>query len=253
MAEPVTDPANAIAPPERRRRQRGRCHSSWRASAIHHGTRAAEQCRRPFRRRPGDRGVRRRGAGLQGAGAEPDHRGGDRDGVAARGRCAPQFGRGDRRARPARPRIGGAGRPARVVGQAGGAAPAPFEAREGECARARIRCAQACPHRFSRRARAVTPGRLLRLLFGTGRCPSGPGSRASHRAPAMPGLGPCGLRSLSRAPRPPHASSQAARVGWASARGRCGATLCRRAGNGTVIGPFQPAQRSPGAAGRRPK
>ena len=114
MAEPVTDPANAIAPPERRRRQRGRCRSSWRASAIHHGTRAAEQCRRPSRRRPGDRGVRRRGAGLHGAGAEPDHRGGDRDGVAARGRCAPQFSRGDRRARPARPRIGGAGRPVRV-------------------------------------------------------------------------------------------------------------------------------------------
>ena len=39
---------------------------------------------------------------------------------------------------------------------------------------------------------------------------TGPGSRASHRAPAEPGLGPCGLRSLSRAPRRPRTGSRAA-------------------------------------------
>ena len=32
MAEPVRDPANDTAPPERLRRQRGRCHSSWRTA-----------------------------------------------------------------------------------------------------------------------------------------------------------------------------------------------------------------------------
>ena len=50
-------------------------------------------------------------------------------------------------------------------------------------------------------ARTVTGGQPLCFLFGEGRCPSGPGSRASHRGPAKPGPGPFGLRSLSRAPR----------------------------------------------------
>ena len=176
---------------------------------------------------------RRRRAGLRGAGAEPDHRGGDRGGVAGRGHCSRQPGRGDRRARPGRPRIGGAGRPEPSVGQAGGAAPARFEAREAGCARARVGYGQACPHRFARRARAVTPGRLLRLPFGTGRCPLGPGSRASQRAPAMPGLGPCGLRSLSRAPRRPHAGSKApGRAGIARVVARPGTQFgkCRSRG-----------------------
>ena len=68
------------------------------------------------------------------------------------------------------------------------------------------------PHHGSRPALAVTPGWLLRFVFG-GRCPFG--ARAlvlSHRAPAKPGLGPGGLRSLSRAPRRPLPASQDARL-----------------------------------------
>ena len=155
-------------------------------------------------------GGRRRRAELRSAGAEPDHGGGDRADVAGRGRCARHPCRGDRRARRGQARIGTAGQPGRAVGQTSGAAPVRFEAREAARARARVRCAGSCPHWFSPAARAATLGRLLRFLFGAGRCPSGPGSRASHRAPAMPDLGPFGLRSLSRTPRPTHTGSQVA-------------------------------------------
>ena len=45
---------------------------------------------------------------------------------------------------------------------------------------------------------------------GRGDALSGPGSRALHRATAEPGLGSCGLRSLSRAPRRPRTGSRGA-------------------------------------------
>ena len=81
------------------------------------------------------------------------------------------------------------------------------------------------------------------IPFLEGDALTGPGSRASHRAPAEPGLGPCGLRSLSRAPRRPHVGSRvawlrgrckAARERWATARRRCAATVrrCVRKGAG---------------------
>ena len=108
-----------------------------------------------------------------------------------------------------------------------------------------------------------TPERLFWFLFGEGRCPSGPGSRASHRAPAEPGLGPCGLRSLSRAPRRPHFASPVAwlhggrSAAWgrwvARARRRRAATVRRRAREGPITGPCEPAGRSTGAADRRPR
>jgi len=70
--------------------------------------------------------------------------------------------------------------------------PARLQTRRAGIARRRIRRAGGCPHRSLRVARAVTHGRLLGFLFW-GRCPSGPGSRAPHRAPAKPGLGPSGF------------------------------------------------------------
>ena len=60
--------------------------------------------------------------------------------------------------------------------------------------------------------------------FEGGRCPSGPGSRASHRAPAKPGLGPCGLQLLSRVPRRPHAGSS---VDWLRGCRRAAASASR--------------------------
>lgn len=51
--------------------------------------------------------------------------------------------------------------------------------------------------------------------------PFGPGSRASHRAPAEPGLGPCGFR-FPIAGAPPASRRFAGRVGAPSPRGRVG-------------------------------
>ena len=101
--------------------------------------------------------------------------------------------------------------------------------------------------------------------FQGGDAPSGPGSCALRRAPAEPGLGPCGLRSLSRAPRRPRAvlagrvgarsprGRVSARTGCATARMGSGATARRRGRQGPITGPCRPARRSRGAAGRRPR
>ena len=61
---------------------------------------------------------------------------------------------------------------------------------------------------FSRAVRSVASGRFLRFLFGA--MPFGPGLSCFAPRPGKPGLGPCGLRSLSRAPRQPHAGSKVA-------------------------------------------
>ena len=111
--------------------------------------------------------------------------------------------------------------------------------------------------------------------------PFGPGSRASHRAPAEPGLGPFGLRSLSQAPCQPRAASSAAwfrarrrvavnmstpfqksprsgirtrpRPPRRPSRGRRVAAVRGRARQGPVTGLCRPAWRSRGAADRRPR
>ena len=100
------------------------------------------------------------------------------------------------------------------------------------CAGARVRRAGACPYRFSRADQAVPYGCFSDSF--SGRCPSGPGSRASHRAPASrvsalsgfdPYRGrPAGLTPVRRAPGCAVAA-QAAWAGRAAARRRCGATL----------------------------
>ena len=180
--------------------------------------------------------------------------------AARRGRRARHPGRGDRRTRPRRLRSGAAGKPARAVGQAHSAVPARLRARNPGRTRPRARCAGACPDRLPRAARAVTHGRLLRFPFGEGRCPSGPGSRASHRAPAsrvsaLSGFDPYRGRPAGLGP-----------VRWAlgcavaaGPHGPPGRGVPRPAGGagapgfGPVTGPCRPARRSPGAAGRRPR
>ena len=74
-------------------------------------------------------------------------------------------------------------------------------------------------------AAAPKPCPGSRFRFEGGRCPSGPGSRASHRAPAQPGLGPFGLRSLSQVPRRPHAGSS---VAWLRGCRRAAASASRQ-------------------------
>ena len=123
-----------------------------------------------------------------------------------------------------------------------------------------VRRAGAYAHRFSRVDRAVPYGCFADSF--SARCPSGPGSRASHRAPASrvsalsgfdPYRGrPAGLTPVRRSPGCAVATRPRGQGGPRPAGGagrRCeGAPRFR-----LVIFPCRPARRLPGAAGRRPR
>ena len=96
------------------------------------------------------------------------------------------------------------------------------------------RCAGAPQHRLARRWPGRGPWTASPVPVRGGDAPPGPGLSCFAPSPAELGLGPCGLRSPSRAPRLPHVGSRAAWLRGHRSRRVSAWTSCAAARMGSV-------------------